>query len=160
MVDGLNHLRIPSGQRYKTPGKMFVEGDASSASYWLAGQTSVCTVILLGFRNWVCSEKSQSTWFWHDLQTRREQVIVLQAIGRSGCKDWGSWVWLTFVTNRHVCGAVRAHIKHCKMVFVSRVGRITVFIRTSLPSHRVKSAVKIVPRGIADSPDTRCKGLG
>jgi len=39
MVDGLNHLRIPSGQRYKTPGKMFVEGDASSASYWLAGAT-------------------------------------------------------------------------------------------------------------------------
>ncbi len=36
-LDGLNHLRIPAGQKYKSPGKLYVEGDASSASYWLAG---------------------------------------------------------------------------------------------------------------------------
>ena len=36
-LDGLNHLRIPAGQKYKSPGKIYVEGDASSASYWLAG---------------------------------------------------------------------------------------------------------------------------
>ena len=36
-VDGLQHLRIPVGQKYKSPGEAFVEGDASSASYFLAG---------------------------------------------------------------------------------------------------------------------------
>uniref|UniRef100_A0A7S0YHR7 3-phosphoshikimate 1-carboxyvinyltransferase n=1 Tax=Polytomella parva TaxID=51329 RepID=A0A7S0YHR7_9CHLO len=35
--DGLQHLVIPPGQTYKSPGKAFVEGDASSASYFLAG---------------------------------------------------------------------------------------------------------------------------
>ncbi|KAK9851675.1 hypothetical protein WJX84_007909 [Apatococcus fuscideae] len=38
-VDGLQHLRIPVGQRYLSPGEAFVEGDASSASYFLAGAT-------------------------------------------------------------------------------------------------------------------------
>ena len=36
-LDGLRHLRIPAGQEYKSPGIVYVEGDASSASYWLAG---------------------------------------------------------------------------------------------------------------------------
>lgn len=36
-VDGLKHLRIPSRQRYVSPGTALVEGDASSASYFLAG---------------------------------------------------------------------------------------------------------------------------
>ena len=36
-LNGLQHLRIPAGQTYKSPGKAYVEGDASSASYWLAG---------------------------------------------------------------------------------------------------------------------------
>lgn len=38
-VDGLQHLRIPPGQQYKSPGSAYVEGDASSASYFLAGAT-------------------------------------------------------------------------------------------------------------------------
>lgn len=36
-MNGLQHLRIPAGQTYKSKGHHFVEGDASSASYWLAG---------------------------------------------------------------------------------------------------------------------------
>ena len=36
-VEGLAHLRVPAGQRYVTPGQAYVEGDASSASYFLAG---------------------------------------------------------------------------------------------------------------------------
>ena len=31
------HFRVPAGQRYVSPGVCFVEGDASSASYFLAG---------------------------------------------------------------------------------------------------------------------------
>ena len=31
------HFRVPAGQRYTSPGVSFVEGDASSASYFLAG---------------------------------------------------------------------------------------------------------------------------
>jgi hypothetical protein len=29
-LDGLQHMHIPSGQTYKTPGMAYVEGDASS----------------------------------------------------------------------------------------------------------------------------------
>lgn len=36
-VDGLQHMHIPAGQTYKSPGEAYVEGDASSASYFLAG---------------------------------------------------------------------------------------------------------------------------
>ncbi|KFM24241.1 3-phosphoshikimate 1-carboxyvinyltransferase, chloroplastic [Auxenochlorella protothecoides] len=36
-LEGLQHLHIPAGQRYASPGTVFVEGDASSASYFLAG---------------------------------------------------------------------------------------------------------------------------
>lgn len=32
-------VQIPSGQTYKSPGEAYVEGDASSASYFLAGAT-------------------------------------------------------------------------------------------------------------------------
>lgn len=32
-------LQIPPNQRYKSPGEAYVEGDASSASYFLAGAT-------------------------------------------------------------------------------------------------------------------------
>lgn len=38
-LDGLQHMRIPSGQTYVSPGEAYVEGDASSASYFLAGAT-------------------------------------------------------------------------------------------------------------------------
>ena len=38
-VDGLQHLRIPPNQTYISPGMAYVEGDASSASYFLAGAT-------------------------------------------------------------------------------------------------------------------------
>jgi len=38
-LDGLQHLRIPGNQTYVSPGKAYVEGDASSASYFLAGAT-------------------------------------------------------------------------------------------------------------------------
>lgn len=38
-VNGLNHIKVPPGQTYKSPGEAYVEGDASSASYFLAGAT-------------------------------------------------------------------------------------------------------------------------
>uniref|UniRef100_A0A383V5Z1 3-phosphoshikimate 1-carboxyvinyltransferase n=1 Tax=Tetradesmus obliquus TaxID=3088 RepID=A0A383V5Z1_TETOB len=38
-LDGLTHMKIPPGQTYKSPGEAYVEGDASSASYFLAGAT-------------------------------------------------------------------------------------------------------------------------
>ena len=38
-VNGLQHLKIPPNQTYKSPGMAYVEGDASSASYFLAGAT-------------------------------------------------------------------------------------------------------------------------
>ncbi|BDA45168.1 3-phosphoshikimate 1-carboxyvinyltransferase, chloroplastic [Coccomyxa sp. Obi] len=38
-LDGLQHMHIPSGQTYVSPGEAYVEGDASSASYFLAGAT-------------------------------------------------------------------------------------------------------------------------
>ena len=38
-LDGLQHIRIPVGQQYRSPGSAYVEGDASSASYFLAGAT-------------------------------------------------------------------------------------------------------------------------
>jgi 3-phosphoshikimate 1-carboxyvinyltransferase len=36
-LDGLQHMRVPPGQTYRSPGTAYVEGDASSASYFLAG---------------------------------------------------------------------------------------------------------------------------
>ena len=33
------YFKVPSGQMYKSPGEIYVEGDASSASYFLAGAT-------------------------------------------------------------------------------------------------------------------------
>ena len=38
-LDGLQHISIPVGQQYRSPGSAYVEGDASSASYFLAGAT-------------------------------------------------------------------------------------------------------------------------
>ncbi|KAL6764061.1 plastid EPSP synthase [Haematococcus lacustris] len=38
-LDGLQHMHIPPNQTYKSPGEAYVEGDASSASYFLAGAT-------------------------------------------------------------------------------------------------------------------------
>eukprot|EP00955_Chlamydomonas_euryale_P008776 93570-Chlamydomonas_euryale.AAC.2 len=32
-------MKIPGGQKYASPGEAYVEGDASSASYFLAGAT-------------------------------------------------------------------------------------------------------------------------
>lgn len=37
--EGLTRLHIPGCQTYQSPGSVFVEGDASSASYFLAGAT-------------------------------------------------------------------------------------------------------------------------
>ena len=34
--DGWQHFRVPAGARYRSPGRIHVEGDASSASYFLA----------------------------------------------------------------------------------------------------------------------------
>ncbi len=39
LLDGLQHIRVPGQQQYKSPGEAYVEGDASSASYFLAGAT-------------------------------------------------------------------------------------------------------------------------
>jgi 3-phosphoshikimate 1-carboxyvinyltransferase len=38
-AEDLQSFKIQGGQTYKSPGSMFVEGDASSASYFLAGAT-------------------------------------------------------------------------------------------------------------------------
>ena len=38
-LNGLQQIFIPADQTYKSPGTVFVEGDASSASYFLAGAT-------------------------------------------------------------------------------------------------------------------------
>ena len=40
-LDGLQLMHIPSGQTYESPGEAYVEGDASSASYFLAGMHPV-----------------------------------------------------------------------------------------------------------------------
>eukprot|EP00210_Caulerpa_lentillifera_P006919 g6616.t1 len=37
LKDGLNRIEVPGGQSYSSPGEAYVEGDASSASYFLAG---------------------------------------------------------------------------------------------------------------------------
>lgn len=37
LKDDLNHIIIPGDQSYSSPSEVFVEGDASSASYFLAG---------------------------------------------------------------------------------------------------------------------------
>ena len=37
-LEGLQHMHIPPGQQYQSPGQAYVEGDASSASYFLAGK--------------------------------------------------------------------------------------------------------------------------
>ena len=55
-MDGLQHLRIPAGQRYQSPGEAFVEGDASSASYFLAGALSLPT----GLRSSNCLQYNAS----------------------------------------------------------------------------------------------------
>ena len=34
---GLQHMRVRAGQQYTSQGQAYVEGDASSASYFLAG---------------------------------------------------------------------------------------------------------------------------
>lgn len=39
LLDGLQHIRVPGQQCYTSPGEAYVEGDASSASYFLAGAT-------------------------------------------------------------------------------------------------------------------------
>lgn len=39
LKDGLQHIYVPANQQYKSPGTAYVEGDASSASYFLAGAT-------------------------------------------------------------------------------------------------------------------------
>jgi hypothetical protein len=36
-LNGLQHIRVPPNQTYRSPGVAYVEGDASSASYFLAG---------------------------------------------------------------------------------------------------------------------------
>jgi len=46
-LDGLQHMHIPSGQQYKSPGEAYVEGDASSASYFLAGTATMQISFLL-----------------------------------------------------------------------------------------------------------------
>ena len=38
-LDGLQHMHIPSGQTYKTPGMAYVEGDASSGEHSAAQQS-------------------------------------------------------------------------------------------------------------------------
>ena len=38
-MDGLQHMHIPAGQTYRSPEEAYVEGDASSASYFLAGDS-------------------------------------------------------------------------------------------------------------------------
>lgn len=65
LLDGVEHMRIPAGQTYKSPGRMYVEGDASAASYWLAGPrlhfslSVLCFNVRISvsckFSRWMCS---------------------------------------------------------------------------------------------------------
>lgn len=45
-MDGLQHMHIPPGQTYVSPGEAYVEGDASSASYFLAGAVTLALCFL------------------------------------------------------------------------------------------------------------------
>ena len=38
-IDGQQHMHIPAGQKYVSPGTAFVAGDASSTRYFLSGAT-------------------------------------------------------------------------------------------------------------------------
>ena len=52
-LDGLQHMHIPAGQQYQSPGEAYVEGDASSASYFLAGEIlQPATLVLDECRLW------------------------------------------------------------------------------------------------------------
>lgn len=44
-LDGLQHMRVRAAQRYQSPGEAYVEGDASSASYFLAGVPDACVYL-------------------------------------------------------------------------------------------------------------------
>lgn len=49
-LGGLQHMHIPPGQTYVSPGEAYVEGDASSASYFLAGAVwEPSTIFVQGF---------------------------------------------------------------------------------------------------------------
>lgn len=39
LKDGLQHTYVPANQCHTSPGTLFVEGDASSTSYFVAGAT-------------------------------------------------------------------------------------------------------------------------
>ena len=54
-LDGLQHMCIPVGQQYRSPGAAYVEGDASSASYFLAGATITGTTALAQVSGWTPS---------------------------------------------------------------------------------------------------------
>ena len=58
-LDGLQHMRIPAGQQYLSPGSAYVEGDASSASYFLAGATITGNRIAL-----CCCRTPQTCMHW------------------------------------------------------------------------------------------------
>lgn len=71
-LDGLQHMRIPAGQTYKSPGSAYVEGDASSASYFLAGATITGGTITVEARRRYVSPRSPSAFVarWQMLMAR------------------------------------------------------------------------------------------
>jgi len=80
--EGWGSFRIPAGQCYKSPGKAFVEGDASSASYFLAGATVTgSTMVVEG-----CGKDSL-----------QGDVFFADTMGQMGAQvEWGdTWVKVT-----------------------------------------------------------------
>lgn len=61
-IDGLQHMHIAAGQIYKSPGEAYVEGDASSASYFLAGDSPAGQLGSLQLKcSFICAWKQACT---------------------------------------------------------------------------------------------------
>jgi hypothetical protein len=69
--------QIPPGQTYKSPGEAYVEGDASSASYFLAGAT------ITGQCSSFVSSKECRSWLASNQQQQPKNLsVVVCFIGR------------------------------------------------------------------------------
>ena len=76
--DDLQKFNIKGGQTYKSPGDVFVEGDASSASYFLAGAAITggkVTVVGCG------TESLQGDTKFANTMVRRLQVDIRSTLG-------------------------------------------------------------------------------
>lgn len=87
-LDGLQKLRIPGCQTYKSPGTVFVEGDASSASYFLAGATmtgGTMRVVGCGSESVQVRTSSSLPHACYEPQNTLEWTSVLHAVRSKLC---------------------------------------------------------------------------